>query len=97
MKYNNDNYMVGIYRIDNQYILYLEEENDGFKCVWYNNEPFSFIFEYHLSWEELNESPIRGVLACARNLAIKNHGINGNIVKSISIDEWNDFYIKKNN
>lgn len=72
------------YLVDEKYLLYLQEKSEGVTYVCANRLEPDEIYDGSITWEDMNESGIRGVFACARHLAIEDIGLDGVSVAAVS-------------
>ncbi len=86
MSFNFNNRMAGTYLVDDVFLLHLNEGTDGFHYDCFDKNTVTHIASGEISWEEMNESPIRGVIASARVLAIEEIGIAGTKVATVPPD-----------
>lgn len=78
--------MIGTYLVDDGFFLYLTEETGGFRYDCFDKNAVTHIASGEISWEEMNESSIRGVMASARVLAMEETGIAGTKVATVFLD-----------
>lgn len=65
------------YLINDTMVLKLEEQGlEGVAYVLFDKNNYELMDKDILSWEEMNDSSIKGVLSCARALALKANGLN---------------------
>ena len=73
----NSNRKQATYQVDDNYFLHLHEVPDGVKYHCFGTEEKEQIASGIISWEQLNESPIRSVMASARVEAFQKIGLAG--------------------
>lgn len=79
------------YLVDENYLLHLREENEGFQYHCFDKRDGSDAGNGLVSWGEMEESAIRSPLACARVLAVQDIGLDGEKVAAVSPEMLSQF------
>lgn len=80
----SDKRITATYLVDDQYLLHLHENADGVEYACFNKNDRQEIFTGKITWENMNDCPIRGVAATARHLAIQDIGLTGEKVAAVA-------------
>lgn len=76
------------YLVDDQFLLYLQENRDGVIYTCFDQNDSSNVYEGELSWTELvYDCSIAGVMPAARYLAIQDIGLDGEKVEKTILPE----------
>ena len=74
--------LMGKYLIDGKAVLYVEEQRDDFWHHCYDREERKH-YEGRISWEDIDDSPVRNPLSAARILATDEIGLLGERVEGM--------------
>lgn len=83
--------MSATYLVDDSYILHLQEKPEGFDYHCFDLSAPSTVESGQIGWDDMLDSPIKGVLACARVLAIEDIGLEGEKVSKVYMSMLEQF------